>query len=59
MMIKRLRLRNLPALWHTGPNLMTFIARSLFMLVVTETHAKSLRGLRCPGIRSELVTGTA
>jgi hypothetical protein len=59
MMIKRFRLRNLAALRHTGPNLMTFITRSLFMLVVTETYAKGLRGLRCPRIWAELVTRTA
>jgi hypothetical protein len=48
VMIKRLRLGNLPALRHAGANLMTFIARVLLMLLVTKTDAKGLRCLRRP-----------
>jgi hypothetical protein len=48
VMIERLGLGNLPALRHAGPDLMTFAARGLFMLVVTKTDAKGLRRLRRP-----------
>ena len=56
MMIERGGLRDLPPLQHAGPDLMTFLARGLFMLVVTEAHTKGLRELRRAGITAELVT---
>jgi hypothetical protein len=59
MMIERLRLRHLPALRHTGENLMTLVAGSFLMLRMTETHPKRPRELRRPRISSQLMTGAA
>jgi hypothetical protein len=58
-MIERFRLRDLPALRHTGANLMTLVARRLLVLRMAEANPKRLRELRCSRISSELVTGAA
>lgn len=59
VMIERLRLRDLPALWHPGANLMTLVAGGFLMLRMAEADPKCLRELRRARISSELVTGAA
>ena len=59
VMIECLRLSNLPALRHAGANLVTFVAGSLPMLLMTKTDAKGLRILRRSRIAAQLMTGAA
>jgi len=59
VVVERLGLRNLPALWHAGANLMAFITGSFFVLLVTEADAKRLRKLRSAGIAAKLMARAA
>jgi len=47
VMVERLGIRNLPALRHAGPHLMTFVTSHLVVLRMTEADAKCLGELRC------------
>jgi hypothetical protein len=46
VMIERLRLRHLAALWHSGPDLMTLAARHFLVFPMIKADAKGLRKLR-------------
>lgn len=59
MMIKRLRLRHLPALRHAGPNLMARVAVGLVVFIVAEAYAKRLGKLRCAGVTAQRMARTA
>ena len=59
MMVKRLRRSNLPALWLTGPDLVTLSTGFFLMFSVTESNTKSLCGLRCPIIATQLMAYAA
>jgi len=59
VMIERLGLSHLPALRHAGANLVTFVAGSLLMFLMTKTNAKGLRILRRSCIAAQLMAGAA
>jgi len=46
VMIQRLGLSHLSSLWHSRPNLMTFVASYFLMFGMTEANAESLGGFR-------------
>jgi hypothetical protein len=59
VMIQRLGLGHLSPLRHAGKDLMALSASYLVMLSMTEADPKRPGELRCPGITTELMAGTA
>ena len=59
VMVQRLWLSHLSPLRHAGKDLMTLSASYLVVLSMTEADPKRPGELRCPGITTELMAGTA